>query len=420
MTSITFILVICFLSLMDIESNSDSERKLASIQRVVAVSKHQNADSLELATILGWQVVTRVGEVKPGDVVIYCEIDSMLPGAASWLPEAVKQRIEQQKDKEWYRIKTIKLRKEISQGLIIPRTNVTNRTIIGPDPDVTTRSSDGIAELSIGSDVTEILGIRKYEPPALSGKYAMFNTNSQQKFPSHLLQKTDEIRVQSEPSLFRVLAGQPYYYSVKMDGTSGTFLMVQKVQKDVQKQVQKDMAGPSHLPETEAKENSGNEQSEETEDTEFLVCSRNLVRSRPENLKVCPYWYVAQKYNLEEKLRANPHYAIQGEVCGPNVQGNLAKLSDLDLFVFNVVDLRDGTRLPYPKFLEVCNDLELTPVIVEEVGESFEYNTIEQLLEKAKGKYKNTKNEREGIVIRSWDQSITFKVINNNYLLKQK
>jgi RNA ligase (TIGR02306 family) len=82
--------------------------------------KHPDADSLSLATVLGWQVVVRNDEAKEGDLIIYCEIDSLLPGDSEWLPEAIKGRVASQVDKTYFRVKTIKLRKELSQGLIVP------------------------------------------------------------------------------------------------------------------------------------------------------------------------------------------------------------------------------------------------------------------------------------------------------------
>ncbi len=347
------------------ETNTDSSRKLGSIQLVTEVNNHPSADRLELATVLGWQIVTRIGETKVGTKVIYCEIDGMLPGDAAWLPSAVQARIQSQKDPTWYRIKTIKLRKEISQGLIVP---------IVP-------AIKNMEDYEVGTNVTQELGIKKYEPPALSGLFAT-GGNSGIKFPTHLLGKTDEPRVQSEPGLFKVLQNQPYYISVKCDGTSGTFVI-------------------------------------DPESGDLLVCSRNLVRKRPDNPNVCPYWYLAAKYDIENKLKdLGGHIAIQGEICGPNIQKNLMKLTDLELFVFNVIDIRDQKILPYSDFVRISKQLGLKTAPIEEVGDSFECDTIKDLLTKAEGKYKNTKQQREGIVIRSQNQDISFKAINNRYLLK--
>mgnify|MGYP001565299864 CR=1 FL=1 len=75
---------------MSDDQNIDGARKLASVRVVEEVLRHTNADALELATILGWQVVTGISDVKPGDKVVYCEIDSLLPGNAGWLPVSIK------------------------------------------------------------------------------------------------------------------------------------------------------------------------------------------------------------------------------------------------------------------------------------------------------------------------------------------
>lgn len=377
---------------MDKESNTDSNRKLASIQIVEHIEPHNNADSLELATVLGWQIVTRIGEAKIGELIVYCEIDSVLPNE-EWLPPAVKDRVAKS-NRDTFRLKTIKLRGEYSQGLIVP--------LVVDMPFDTTK----ITKEDVGKDVTSELGIVKYEPPALSGAYAMYQTNSRNPFPTHILDKTDETRVQSVPKLFKLLQHKPYYATVKCDGTSVTFFI-----------------GLPSLFETD----SGDESEIQTDpmktsmlEPELIVCSRNQIRHKPQNLKVCPYWYIAQKYNLEEKLNKVPHIAIQGEICGPNVQKNLLGLKDLELFVFNVVDLREpkGRKLPYNEMMAMCKYLELKTAPIEETGDSFEYESIKDVLGAAEGKYPKSKRQREGLVFRSKDQRISFKAINNRYLLR--
>jgi len=345
---------------------NERKRKLASIQRVTALRPHPDpvVERLQLATVLGWQVVVAKGEVEVGQLVVYCEIDSLLPGKAHWLPPAIKRRIEQMPEhkQDWFRVKSIKLRGQLSQGLIVPSIPF------------------GCVESEIGADVTDILEIKKYKPIAFSGKFAMCQTNGGVPFPSHLLKKTDELRVQSYPHLFEALQGQPFYATGKLDGTSGTFMI-------------------------------------DPETAEFLACSRNYVRQRPANLDVCPYWRAAVNAGLEEKLRAHPHLALQGEICGPGIQKNPLKLKDIEFFVFNVVDVRGGGQpLPLDKFQATCKDLKLKTVPIETIGERFECRSIDEVLEMAKGKYASGKL-REGLVFRSWNQAISFKAINNDYLV---
>jgi RNA ligase (TIGR02306 family) len=397
---------------MELETNTDSTRKLASVQIIETVVKHPNADALELVTFkdLCWQVVTRPGEAKVGDKVVYCEIDCLLPGSAKWLPEAVKGRVADQSDKTVYRVKTIKLRKEISQGLIVPFCEDLLKKLDGHS-------------LEIGTNVTDALEIGKYEPNTDGGDGGGTNrvkVKSGIPFPSHLIDKTDETRVQSCKKSFEELYGLPYYITVKCDGTSGTFLI-------------------------------------DPETGEFLVCSRNLVRVDPnapaaaaaavvqvevaEITEIAPgvteklesdrfdaslissasdddkYWYIANKYDLQNKLKSlSGRYAIQGEICGPNIQKNLLCLKDTELFVFNVIDIKYRSRVSYQDMVQICGELGLKPVPLVEQGASFPYTDVAAILKLSQGTYQNTKNQREGIVVRG--DKISFKAINNEYLLK--
>lgn len=346
-------------------------RKLGSIQIVRAIEKHTNADSLELVTVLGWQVVSKIGDVHVGDKVIYCEVDSMLPLETEWITSAISERAKQNGTNDFFRIKTIRLRWELSQGLIIPLSDK-----LPPFPN-----------MDEGTDVTEILGIRKYEPIAFSGMYATAGggggaASAADQFPTQFLDKTDEPRIQSEPKLLHLLKGKPFYIAIKFDGTSATYFIDPHTQ-------------------------------------ELVVCSRNLIRKRPSDPNTCPYWRIVLKYDIEQKLRQMPHIAIQGEICGPSIQKNPLKLKDIELYVFNLVDIRDKSRLSPDKMLDLCSNTMHIPVVTfEETGESFAYDSIKVLLSKAEGLYAGTKHPREGIVIRSADQTISFKVINNEYLLK--
>jgi RNA ligase (TIGR02306 family) len=372
---------------LELETNTDSTRKLASLQRVDAVNTHENADSLVLVTILGWQIVVRKDVVKVGDVVVYCEIDSLLPGDAVWLPEAIKDRIKLQSNKSYFRVKTIKLRNEISQGLIIP---------------ITASLQELLKYKFVGDDVADLLNIQKYETPALSGEFAHpylnhhFHSDSTKKsnFPSHLVSKTDEPRIQSNVVFLKQMKDKPYYTTVKLDGTSATYVI-------------------------DTKDSTNHENP-----NPFLVCSRNLIREVPEKMETCPYFYIAEKYEIEKKLRKlhaqDRFLAIQGEICGPNIQSNLLGLKELDFFVFTITDTRTHARLNVDELKNVCLvlGLKMAPIEKHSHSHSFDFVNVKDILETARGYYNNTKNHREGLVYRSEDQRISFKVINNDYLLK--
>jgi RNA ligase (TIGR02306 family) len=230
-----------------------------------------------------------------------------------------------------------------------------------------------------GDDVTEYLGIVKYEPKIpveLQGEIAGA-------FPG-AVHKTDEPRVQSVPEVLDELRGQRCYYTVKIVGTSSSFIH---------------------------------------QDGEIWVCGHNWPYKASEtNL----YWRMCRKYGLEEKLKAAGNYAVQGEIAGPGVQKNHYGLQELQLFVFNVFDINKGRHLDYVDFIAFCQRYGLTtvPVVADDLILD---HTVDQLLELAKGQYPN-QHAREGIVIRTvteqYSQALnsraSFKVINNDYLLKVK
>jgi len=172
-------------------------RKLASIQRVTSVSPIPDADRIEAAQILGWQVVIRKGELKPGDLCVYFEIDSVLP-FGDW-NEFLRNKDKPDKP---IRLKTQRFRGQISQGLAMPLNvlPLENR------------------DWQEGDDVTSLLRVEKYEPPIpaqLSGQVCSGR-------PSYA-PMTDEQRIQSEPGLIDEFKGHEVYITQKIHGTSATF-----------------------------------------------------------------------------------------------------------------------------------------------------------------------------------------------------
>lgn len=339
-------------------------RKLASIQKIKYVKRIPDADNIETVGILGWECVGKKGEFQPDDLCVYFEIDSLLPEIPEF--EFLRKGCWNDSLKK-FRLKTIKLRKQLSQGLALPLS-------VFPK----------LAELNAGDDVTEILGIEKYEPPipaAIVGDARRFL------WP---ISKTDEVRVQldDEYRFIETLTGRPYYISLKLDGTSSTFLI---------------------------------DPSDET----FHVCGRNFSY---QNKKAHSFWQIAERYNIEHGLRdlwnEGTKIAIQGEVVAPGVQKNPLGLPTADLYVFNVVDIPTNTKLCLDDSLNIVERLGLKFVPVLEKGESFGY-TVDDLLELAQGKYidhfpsAKSSQEREGIVIRDICGTVSFKAINNQFLLKE-
>jgi RNA ligase (TIGR02306 family) len=156
------------------------QRKLASIRQISEIREIPGADAIELAIVDGWQVVVAKNvNHKVGNYVVYCEIDSFLPIKPEF-EFLRKSSYKKMGDQEGFRLRTIRLRGVLSQGLILPLDEVI------PFPN-------NLDYMEVGKDVTELLEIKKYEPPVpaeLAGKVKGM-------FPS-FIPKTDEERCLSE------------------------------------------------------------------------------------------------------------------------------------------------------------------------------------------------------------------------------
>lgn len=171
------------------------ERQLASVQRILALTPIPDADRIEAATVLGWRVVVKKGEFAVGDLCIFFEIDSILP----FNPWTAFLKKPGEAETKPIRLRTVKMKKQISQGLALPPTMI---------PQL-----EGMT-LVDGMDLTEILSITKYEPP-YSGGYL-----SAKSYRPHWIPKTDEMRVQAIPWVIAAMNGADVYVTQKLDGSS--------------------------------------------------------------------------------------------------------------------------------------------------------------------------------------------------------
>ncbi|ETO98824.1 putative RNA ligase [Lachnoanaerobaculum sp. MSX33] len=340
------------------------KRKLASIQYVHNITPIEGAEKIECVHVLGWQCVANKGQFGIGDKCVYMEVDSFLPVCERFEFLRASSFKENEIMGAGFRLKTMKFRGQISQGLVQPLE-------ILPE-----------GKYEIGDDVTELLGIRKWE---IEERVSNDGTVIAE-FPSEI-SKTDELRVQSYPELieeFKSVKG--YYISTKMDGCSVTMYK------------------------------SGDH---------FGVCGRNYEYADDDK---CDMWKYAHEHRIEERLKENnlDDIAIQGEFCGPGIQKNRLNLKTPEWYVFTITDMKTNTRFSMYKTEEICKLLGLNMVPVEEVEEEFKYKSVDELLERAKGKYTSGKN-KEGIVIRPVETvysntiagPLSMKVINNDYLLKE-
>jgi RNA ligase (TIGR02306 family) len=336
-------------------------RKLASIQKVWEIAPIENADAIELAKVRGWQVVVRKGEVAAGELCVYFEVDSFLPVEERY--EFLRSTSYRKNDfmGEGFRIKTLRLRGQISQGLLIPL-----------------KQFPEYADQPVGTDLTEQLQVKKWELPEME---TSGGTRAGDFVP--WCSKTDETRVQGEPALLEELQGKPYYITTKIDGTSCTITCMEG-------QVQ--------------------------------VCGRNLEYKDDGK---CAFWNYVHAQGLDEKLLGlGRNLAIQGEYAGPGIQKNRLKLSRGSLFVFTMVDLDQHLRLGMAETSKLCDELGLTMVPIEETGECFQYSQ-EELLLKAQGLYPSGQAKegivvrpQEPVYSPTLRGPLSFKVLNNRFLLK--
>jgi RNA ligase (TIGR02306 family) len=349
-------------------------RKLASVQTVNAVEPIANADAIEKVRVLGWWVVVKKGEHRPGDKVVYCEIDSLLPERPEFEFLRASSFRPARTDPEGgvtlpagFRIKTVKLRGQVSQGICFPLSIL-----------------PGGAPAEEGADVSELLGVRKWEPPLPVGMGGKVKGG----FPG-FLPKTDETRVQVLEPVLERHRGKTFYVTEKLDGTSFTAFFRQG---------------------------------------EFGICSRNLWMDEADETNILVR--VARGLKLEEKMRAARErlgfdLAVQAEVIGPGIQKNKYGLKAVALRVFNVLNVNAYRLLDHGAMLEVLAGLGLEPV--PQLGTVVLNHTVDELVAFSEGaSVLNPQAQREGVVLRppveEHDEDVggrlSFKVINPKFLLK--
>ncbi|MDR2345747.1 MAG: hypothetical protein LBE18_06740 [Planctomycetaceae bacterium] len=371
-------------------------RALATITKIKEVLPIEGADQIEAVrmTTNSWIVVTKKEELKVGDLCVYFEIDSFLPREErySFLDGKSNKTMD---GVEGYRLRTIKLRKQVSQGLVLP---------ISSFPE--------IVKPSEGLDVTEILKIQLYEPPQPVSQDGEGQRNVM-RFPN-FIQKTDQTRIQSfSGSELDSVNKQYYEITEKLDGTSATFYF----HKGHFGICSRNLEIMSIFNKTLFQQI-------------WLWIKRKLNFSRSDSKKsiqLLSYEEIAKQKLLYETLpeyckKTNTSIAIQGEIVGPGISSNRLKLDTVRFYVFDIFDINQYAYLDAKKRQEIVNELSLenAPVIDENFYLDLSETSLDKLLEMAQGKSALSKELREGIVFKQRTENpiVHFKVISNEYLLK--
>lgn len=345
-------------------------RKLGSIQRIVGVENHPNADRLDIAQVLGWKVVAGRGEFAVGDFAVYFEIDSVLPVQPHF--EFLRKGCYVKRDwleplngtGDGMRLKTIRLRNHISQGLLMPLAKLG------------LTDADAIE----GLDLTERLGLVKWDPPVP----AQLEGIARCAFPDWG-RKTDQERIQNlYGDIAPLLQEHAWVVEEKLDGSS---------------------------------------MSVGIKDGDVHVCSRNfsLVLDDPDNSLIRAATETGAIAALQ-KFHASTYknIMISGEICGPAIQGNAYKLPAVTWFVFDIFDV-DAQEYMRPAARDTClealSSMGFKPTCVPQLEHFQGAISLDELLIKAEGKSViGVHPEREGLVFKSTTLNRSFKVISNAFL----
>jgi len=344
-------------------------RKLVHIERVTSVTPIENADRIELAKVLGWQCVVKKGDIQPGELAVYFEIDSFLPIDPRF--EFLRQTsFTRMGDEEGFRLRTMKLRKVLSQGLLLSTSTFPELAgmVIGEGTDLTVHLKVKLFELPIPAD--------------LHGKV-------KGTFPS-FIKKTDQERIQNLPEYFTKHRVMRFEVTEKIDGTSATYYW---------------------------------------KDGVFSACSRNL-ELLDDGMNMI--WQVANDLHLPETLASiKRNIAIQGEGAGEGINNNPLSIKGHKLFVFDMWDIDTHRHLMpaerivlFTRIKESSPGIEHVPIIDPSMPVFERLESIERLLAFAHGpSLVNPKRSREGMVFKSNvlddDDTVSFKVIDNELLLKE-
>ena len=402
--------------------NAAGERELAYVVIIDGIEPIPGYDRVESAIVGGWHIIVQKDQFKVGDPAIYFEIDSRVPADKECFAFLEKRH---------YKIKTLKMCKTISQGLLmhaedfgwhIARTFDT--VCIVDDEQISHFANDesrfltkklGVTYADDEDNSRKAPSVDKYKKMASRhqklfkkpfirwmmrhswGRKILFFLFGKKKdnkngWPSWV-QKTDEERVQNMPWVLN--STDKWIATEKIDGTSTTFTM---------------------------KRGKFGKKS-------FYVCSRNVcfgAEDKPCYYDTNVYWEMAKKYdiyNVLSRLLDNfpkeEWITIQGETYGEGVQKRDYSLKEHDFAAFNLIFSsygRMGTK-------EMADIMELygvphVPIVAEDIDFTDKFANVEDMLLWAEGDSAVDGLPREGIVFRTVDGLKSFKAVSNSFLLK--
>ena len=340
------------------------ERKLASIQRVESIAPIEGADRIQKARVMGWDVVVKKGELAAAEACVFFEIDAILPNGPSW-SAFLGRHATARREERGFRLKTMRLRGVLSQGLALPVSILPEGTPI-----------------EIGRDVSSLLGVTKHEP-VLPDTREIAGP-----FPARV-PKTDEIRLQSALAVLDDIRGRPFVITTKLDGSSITFLR--------------------------------------ESETDFVACSRNWALARSEGAaawRLANELGLERTLPVGLALQGE----LCGPGIQKNRLG-LAKASFFAFSAYDVRAARYLTHDALVTLCGELGvpTVPVERRVEGDEAARFEHS-LERYLELARGLYAGTQNRKEGIVVRPIEEArsealggrLSFKVISNEFLLEDE
>jgi len=349
--------------------------KLASIEIIEELNEINGADNIVMATVIGWSIIVKKEEFNVGDKCMYIPIDTII--------DVDREHFSGFKNKETdklIRINTRKIRGVYSQGIALPLQKFT--------------SIEGFDELEADSDFGELIGVTKYK----KDQSELLNDSSMPKFPIHIISKTDEDNLKSKKKSLGEFFNKEIYISQKQDGCSMTLIWK-------------------------------NENIEGTISNVFYLSKRNttvlkIINGVEEFVHKDPVVNYVKKHDIHNKF-VGKDIALQGEFCGPKINGNKLKFDSYHWYIFNMYSLENNGRvlasLPELEIFTNENNFELVPILDKFICNEEDHKI--EFFQNAANNVKYGVAKGEGIVVRPvmpiyskyLDKYLSVKIINQDY-----
>ena len=364
----------------------ENQNSVAYVGKIGSVSEIPGADNIELATVGGWNAITKKGEYKVDDLVVVATTDAVIPkelsdqlGVTNYL-------------RKGQRVRTVKLRGVYSECLIMSLSQVFKSNM----------SVDGFVE---GQDMMEVLGITKYEPPAKvitlvsGGRKVKYHQNPNfhvyYKFPNQ----------KNVPDMFN--EEDEVVITRKLHGTNARYGIVRKKTLSLWDRVRLFF---------------GNQWA----GFEYVYGSHNVEKgSESQGFYSTDVWDdVARKYDIRKKLWKHVRetydylengFIVYGEIYGAGIQKNYDYgLTDIKFAGFDVEV--DGKYEGYPAEVAHFDVMDLPKVENLYWGH---WNKEKQDKFVFNNNIEGTKVPHEGVIVKdvSGDRRKVSKVINPDYLI---